>query len=115
MEIIIILIVFLIGYYVFETDPFKVINEKKTFNKDFIGCYIIKYPNRTELHNKGLIYIIDFDKFFELNLKLIGRIKIEERPQINEDNLEAELQFRKQIKNDSKKEERDFWEKSKKK
>ena len=109
------IIIFLIGYYVFENDPFKVINEKKTFNKDFIGSYIIKYPNRTELHNKGLIYIIDFDKFFELNPKLIGKIKIEERPEINNNNLEEELQFRKQIKKDSKQDERDFWEKRKKK
>lgn len=109
------IIIFLIGCYVFETDPFKVINEKKTFNKDFIGCFIIKYPNKTELHNKGIIYIIDFDKFFELNPKLIGKIKIEERPQIDEENLEAELQFRKQIKQDAKQDERDFWEKRRKK
>lgn len=109
------IIIFLIGYYVFENDPFKVINEKKTFNKDFIGSYIIKYPSRTELHNKGLIYIIDFDKFFELNPKLIGKIKIEERPEVNYNNLDEELQFRKQIKKDSKQDEIDFWEKRKKK
>ena len=73
-------------------------------DKDFKGCYILKYPNRVEFHNKKEMYIIDFDEFFELNPKLKGKVRVIERPLLNELDLEAvqkEIQIRKEIRLES--------------
>ncbi len=96
--------VFMIGYLIFKYDIFKKLAKGGTINKDFKGCYILKYPNRVEFHNKKEMYLIDIDEFFELNPKLKGKIKIIERPLLNELDPEAvqkEIQIRKEIRLES--------------
>lgn len=67
---------------------------------DFQGCYIISYPKSAELHNKGQAFDIDIDEFFRLNPKLKGKIPIEKRLGIRENDslsVEMELKERKKI------------------
>lgn len=109
------IIVFIIGYLIFKNDVFKWISQGGTVDKDFKGCYILKYPNRVEFHNKNQMYLIDFDEFFEINPKLKGKIKIIERPLLNELDHEAvqkEIQIRKEIRLEN---SEDFWENKEKK
>ena len=50
------------------------------------------------------MYIIDFDEFFELNPKLKGKVRVIERPLLNELDPEAvqkEIQIRKEIRLES--------------
>lgn len=98
------LTIFFIGYLIFKYDIFKKIRNPRTLNKDYKGCYILKYPNRVEFHNKGEMFLIDFDEFFELNPKLKGKIKIIERPLIDGTNTDAirnEVEARKQIRKEN--------------
>ena len=67
---------------------------------DFQGCYIISYPKSAELHNKGQAFDIDIDEFFRLNPKLKGKIPIEKRLGIRDNDslsVEMELKERKKI------------------
>lgn len=96
--------VFMMGYLIFKYDLFKKLSKGGTIDKDFKGCYILKYPNRVEFHNKKEMYIIDFDEFFELNPKLKGKVRVIERPLLNELDPEAvqkEIQIRKEIRLES--------------
>ena len=96
--------VFTIGYLIFKYDLLKKLAKSGTIEKDFKGCYILKYPNRVEFYNKNEMYLIDIDEFFELNPKLKGKIKIIERPLLNELDPEAvqkEIQIRKEIRLES--------------
>mgnify|MGYP000031113218 FL=1 len=92
--------IFTIGYMIFKYDIFKKLSNTRTLEKDFKNCYILKYPNRVEFHNKGAVFIIDFDEFFKLNPKLKGKIKVIERPLIDgtsSDAIRKELEIRKEI------------------
>ena len=94
------MIVFVIGYLIFKYDIFKKISQGGTVDKDFKNCYILKYPNRVEFHNKGEMYLIDFDNFFELNPKLKGKVKVIERPLLDgtsHDAILKEIEIRKEI------------------
>jgi hypothetical protein len=94
------LLVFFIGYLIFKYDVSKRLIRTRVLEKDFKGCYILRYPNRVEFHNKGQTYLIDFDDFFEQNPKLKGKIKIIDRPLLDVTNHEAiqkELEFRKEF------------------
>ena len=96
--------IFMIGYSIFKYGLFKKLAKSGTIEKDFKGCYILKYPNRVEFHNKNEMYLIDVDEFFELNPKLKGKIKIIERPLIDICNSEAvqkEIEFRKEIREEN--------------
>ena len=96
--------VFMMGYLIFKYDLFKKLSKGGTIDKDFKGCYILKYPNRVEFHNNKEMYIIDFDEFFELNPKLKGKVRVIERPLLNELDPEAvqkEIQIRKEIRLES--------------
>ena len=70
------IVIFFIGYLIFKYDVTKRLIRTRVLEKDFKGCYILRYPNRVEFHNKGQTYLIDFDDFFEQNPKLKGKIKI---------------------------------------
>ncbi len=108
------IIVFVIGYLIFKNDLFKWITKGGTLDKDFKGCYILKYPNRVEFHNKGQMYLIDFDEFFEINPKLKGKIRVIERPLLDgtsRDAIQKEIEIRKEIRLES---SEDFWENRKK-
>lgn len=109
-------IIFVIGYTIFKYDLFKAIIRAKTIKKDFTECYILKYPTYTEFHNRGLIYFIDLDEFFELNPKLKGKIKIIERPAFDNTSIEQvrnEVKARREIRKELNLEEyqEEFWEK----
>jgi hypothetical protein len=94
------LFVFFIGYLIFKYDIFKKMRNSRTLEKDYKSCYILKYPNRVEFHNKGEMFLIDFDEFFELNPKLKGKIKIIERPLLdltNKDAIRNEVEIRREI------------------
>ncbi len=96
--------VFTIGYLIFKYDLLKKLAKPGTIEKDFKGCYILKYPNRVEFYNKNEMYLIDIDEFFELNPKLKGKIKIIERPLIDMYNSEAvqkEIEFRKEMREEN--------------
>ena len=100
------LFIFMIGYLIFKYDISKRLINHRTLEKDFKNCYILKYPNRVEFHNKGQMYLIDFDEFFEQNPKLKGKIKIIERPLLDKTDREAiqkEIDFRKEIRNENNK------------
>jgi hypothetical protein len=98
------LVIFFIGYLIFKYDIFKRMKNPRTLDKDYKGCYILKYPNRVEFHNKGEMFLIDFDEFFELNPKLKGKIKIIERPLLdltNKDAIRNEVEIRKEIREEN--------------
>lgn len=98
------LCVFFIGYLIFKYDIFKRMKDSRTLEKDYKSCYILKYPNRVEFHNKGEMFLIDFDEFFELNPKLKGKIKIIERPLLDSSNKDAilnEIEIRKKIREEN--------------
>lgn len=93
---------FMIGYVIFKYDIFKRLASPGVL--DFKNCYILKYPNRAEFHNKGEMYLIDVDEFFELNPKLKGKIKLIERPLLDGTSRDAilkEIEFRKEIKEEN--------------
>ena len=98
------MIIFMIGYVILKYDIFKKLGSLGTVDKDFKNCYILKYPNRAEFHNKGEMYLIDVDEFFELNPKLKGKIKVIERPLLdgtNRDAIYQEIEFRKKLKEEN--------------
>ncbi|MFY9089175.1 hypothetical protein [Arcobacter aquimarinus] len=102
--------IFTMGYLIFKYDIFKRLAEKGIINKDFSDCYILKYPKHAELHNKDMVYKIDFDEFFRLNPKLKGKITVIERPEVDSTKafaVKEEVEARRKIK-------ADFWEKRKK-
>ncbi|PUE63441.1 hypothetical protein [Arcobacter caeni] len=94
------IVIFFIGYLIFKYDVSKRLIRTRILEKDFKGCYIFRYPNRVEFHNKGQTYLIDFEDFFKQNPKLKGKIKIIDRPLLDVTNHEAiqkELEFRKEF------------------
>ncbi|MBL3519991.1 hypothetical protein H0A43_05860 [Arcobacter lanthieri] len=63
--------------------------------RDFRDCYIISYPKKDELHNKGEVFDINIDEFFKLNPKLKGKIPIEKRQGIKSlDALDIKLEIK---------------------
>jgi hypothetical protein len=84
-----ILFVFVIGYFVSKNNVFDSIGNRRTIDKKFKHCYIFKYPNHAEFHNKGDIYQIDFDEFLYHNRKYISKIKIIDRPSFDSRNIFA--------------------------
>lgn len=75
--------IFVVGYMIFKFDIFKKLSRKGVIEKDFKGCYILKYPKQTELHNKDNVYKIDLEEFFRLNPRLKGKIPVIDRPEID--------------------------------
>lgn len=93
--------IFIVGYLIFKNDVVKKLGRSGVIEKDFSGCYILKYPRKAEFHNKDLVYEIDVDEFFELNPKLKGKIEVIERPDIDTKNpfaIREEVIERKKIK-----------------
>lgn len=82
-------VIFIIAYIIFKFDFSKKLARKGIIEKDFRGCYILKYPKHAELHNKDVIYKIDMDNFFKLNPKLKGKIPVIERPDLDVTNPNA--------------------------
>ena len=64
-EIFYAIFIFVIGFMVFKHDVVKKLGRSGIIEKDFSGCYILKYPKKAEFHNKDLVYDIDVDEFFE--------------------------------------------------
>lgn len=99
--VIITLILFIVFLITYKYDIFKTLSSKGQIEKDFSQCYILSYPKKAELHNKGQIFQIeDLDEFFELNPKLKGKIPIEKREGINTSDANAvqqEIYDRKKI------------------
>lgn len=96
-------VIFIIAYIIFKFDFSKKLARKGIIEKDFRGCYILKYPKHAELHNKELVYKIDIDEFFELNPKLKNKIKVIERPEVDGTKVNAvreEVEARRKIKED---------------
>ncbi|MDN5105154.1 hypothetical protein O8C79_07615 [Aliarcobacter butzleri] len=100
--VIITFVVTIVFFIIYKYDIFKSLATRGVIEKDFSQCYILSYPKRAELHNKGEIYQIkDLDEFFELNPKLKGKIPVEKRQGIdssNPDALKKELEERKRLK-----------------
>lgn len=93
-------VIFIIAYIIFKFDFSKKLARKGIIEKDFRGCYILKYPKHAELHNKDVIYKIDMDNFFKLSPKLKGKIPVIERPDLDVTNPNAkkeELEERRKI------------------
>lgn len=110
-----IIVVFIFGYLVFKNDLFKLLIDSSIMDKNFNNCYILKYPKYAELHNKNIVYKIDIEEFFSLNVKLKGKIKIIERPEIDStksDAVKNEVAERKRIREEFN--EKHFWEERKK-
>jgi hypothetical protein len=110
-----IIVVFILGYLIFKNDLFKLLSDTGIIDKNFANCYILKYPNHAELHNKDIVYKIDIEEFFLLNPKLKGKIKIIERPEIDSTKIDAvrnEVAERKKIREEFN--EQNFWEERKK-
>jgi hypothetical protein len=100
--VIITFVVTIVFFVIYKYDIFKSLSTKGVIEKDFSQCYILNYPRRIELHNKGVVYEIkDLDEFFELNPKLKGKIPIEKREGINAsdpDAVKKEFEERKRLK-----------------
>lgn len=99
-EIFYAILIFVIGYLIFKNDVVKKLGRSGIIEKDFDGCYILKYPRKAEFHNKNLVYEIDVDEFFRLNPKLKGKIEVIERPDIDTKNpfaVREEVEERKKI------------------
>lgn len=101
-EIFYIFTAFMIAYFIFRHyDVLKKIAYPSVIDKDFSSCYILKYPQYAEFHNKNNFYTIDIDEFFELNPKLKDKIKIIDRPEFDSkdiDAVRAEILERRKIK-----------------
>lgn len=102
MDIVIITFIMIIVFFIiYKYDIFKTLASKGVIEKNFSQCYILSYPKRTELHNKGEIYEIkDLDEFFELNPKLKGKIPVEKREGIDAsdpDAVKKEFEARKRL------------------
>lgn len=99
--VIITFVVTIVFFIIYKYDIFKSLATRGVIEKDFSQCYILSYPKRAELHNKGEIYQIkDLDEFFELNPKLKGKIEVIERPEIDTKNpfeVRKEVEERKKI------------------
>lgn len=94
----IIISIFILLFIIKKFNVLKVLSYGGRIERDFQGCYIISYPKSAELHNKGEAFDIDIDEFFELNPKLKGKIPIEKRLGIRDNNslsVEIELKERK--------------------
>ncbi|PRM90876.1 hypothetical protein CJ671_00625 [Aliarcobacter cryaerophilus] len=97
--------IFIISIFIFlfilnKFNVLKQISYGGRLESDFQGCYIISYPKSAELHNKGQAFDIDIDEFFRLNPRLKGKIPIEKRLGIRENDVisvEMELKERKKI------------------
>lgn len=95
-----IITIFSIGYLISKNNVFDSISNRRTIDKNFKHCYIFKYPNHAEFHNKGDIYQINLEEFFYKNPKYASKIKIIERPLFDSKNLFAvkkEIAERKKI------------------
>ncbi|MDD2508627.1 MULTISPECIES: hypothetical protein [Aliarcobacter] len=101
--------IFLIFFMIFiikKYNVFSILSYGGKINKNFEECYIISYPKKAELHNKGDIFEIDLDEFFRLNPKLKGKIPVEKRSGLksaDEYDIKQEIKDRKQIQNKYKK------------
>jgi hypothetical protein len=94
-------VLFIVFIVIYKYDIFKSLSSKGVIDKDFSQCYILSYPKRAELHNKGQMFEIkDLDDFFILNPKLKGKIPIEKREGINTSDATAvkrEIEDRRKI------------------
>lgn len=99
---IIIISIFVMLFILNRFNVLKNLSYNGRLESDFQGCYIISYPKKAELHNKGEAFDIDIDEFFRLNPKLKGKIPIEKRLGIRDTDalsIEMELKERKKIDN----------------
>ncbi|OCL86990.1 hypothetical protein AAX26_01298 [Aliarcobacter thereius] len=92
---ILIFLIFLMLYILKKFNVFAILSYGGKIDSDFKECYIIKYPKKAELHNKGSIFEIDVDEFFRLNPKLKGKIPVEKREGLQSAD---EYEIRKEIK-----------------
>lgn len=100
-EIFYALCIFVVGFMIFKHDVVKKLGRSGVIEKDFSSCYILKYPRKSEFHNKDLVYEIDVEEFFRLNPKLKGKIEVIERPDVDFKNpfaVREEVMERKKIK-----------------
>jgi len=80
IEIYIIMIsIFIMLFVMKKYNILRIFSYGGRIEDDFSDCYIISYPKRDELHNKGEVFDIDVEEFFNLNPKLKGKIPIEKR------------------------------------
>lgn len=96
-----IILIFVMLVIVKKFNVLKTISQGGKIEKDFKGCYIISYPKKAELHNKGEIFDINLEEFFELNPKLKGKIPVEKREGLkstDEIDVKIELKERRKIK-----------------
>lgn len=97
---IMIISIFILLFILKKYNVLKILSYGGRLEKDFQGCYIISYPKSAELHNKGEAFDIDINEFFELNPKLKGKIPVEKRLGIRDNDalsVEMELKERKKI------------------
>lgn len=78
-SIVIIISIFFMLFVIKKFNVLRFLSYKGRLERDFSDCYIISYPKKAELHNKGDIFDIDLDEFFKLNPKLKGKIPVEKR------------------------------------
>lgn len=94
-SVIIIISIFILLFILKKYNVLKIISQGGRIESDFQGCYIISYPKSAELHNKGEAFDIDIDEFFKLNPKLKGKIPVEKRLGIKDnDALSVELELK---------------------
>uniref|UniRef100_UPI0040477B83 hypothetical protein n=1 Tax=Aliarcobacter sp. TaxID=2321116 RepID=UPI0040477B83 len=94
------LAIFFIAYLLLKNNIFRLLSESKTIDKKFKSCFILKYPDYAEFHNKNTIYQIDLENFFQINPSLKNKIKVIERPAFDRKDISAikkELEERKKI------------------
>ncbi|WP_419677425.1 hypothetical protein ACN2EN_06125 [Aliarcobacter lanthieri] len=98
---ILIISIFIMLFVIKKYNVLRTISYGGRVEHDFSECYIISYPKKDELHNKGEVFDIDVEEFFKLNPKLKGKIPIEKREGIKStDSLDVQIEIkeRKKIK-----------------
>jgi|GEM_PF-1134000 len=78
-DIVIMISIFIMLFVMKKYNVLRVFSYGGRVENDFSDCFIISYPKRDELHNKGEVFDIDVEEFFKLNPKLKGKIPIEKR------------------------------------
>lgn len=97
---ILIFLIFLMLYIVKKYNVLSILSYSGKIDSDFKECYIISYPKKAELHNKGEIFDINLEEFYRLNPKLKGKIPVEKREGIksaDEYDIKKEIAQRKII------------------
>ena len=92
--------IFVMLYVLNRVNILRIFSSGGRVEKDFSDCYIISYPKRDELHNKGEIFEIDAEEFFRLNPKLKGKIPVEKRDglrSMDPIDVQVEIKERKKI------------------